>query len=66
MIFSRQENGDDPEHVFEIEDFTTVSDWEVFIARVEEAYQNWGICGPRPSLGNGEWKEDSVLIEYSG
>lgn len=34
-------DGQNPEEVFEITDFTTASDWERFIARIEEVVHEW-------------------------
>uniref|UniRef100_A0A8C1CXJ1 RAB3 GTPase activating protein subunit 1 n=1 Tax=Cyprinus carpio TaxID=7962 RepID=A0A8C1CXJ1_CYPCA len=38
----------DPEsEVFEITDFTTASEWERFISRVEEVLNDWKLIGSR-------------------
>uniref|UniRef100_A0A4W6EGH0 RAB3 GTPase activating protein subunit 1 n=1 Tax=Lates calcarifer TaxID=8187 RepID=A0A4W6EGH0_LATCA len=39
----------DPEsEVFEITDFTTASEWERFVSRVEEVLNDWKLIGKSP------------------
>lgn len=54
-------------------DFTTVSEWEVFIARLEEIMHEWKlshakIAGPLKSgdFLNCEWHETSEKINFAG
>ncbi|XP_047740524.1 rab3 GTPase-activating protein catalytic subunit isoform X2 [Hyalella azteca] len=65
---------DGDEEVFEIVDFTTASEWEVFTAAVEEAIQGWGLAGggrsipPPPSSSvsaSSQWREQKQIINYS-
>ncbi|CAF4735471.1 unnamed protein product, partial [Rotaria magnacalcarata] len=37
------------EDIFEIVDYTTASDWERFIARIEEILSDWKLNGPEIS-----------------
>ncbi|XP_040922948.1 rab3 GTPase-activating protein catalytic subunit isoform X3 [Toxotes jaculatrix] len=64
----------DPEsEVFEITDFTTASEWERFVSRVEEVLNDWKLIGNstgRLSVEKGEytsgtWKEKSQDINFA-
>uniref|UniRef100_A0A4W6ELK6 Rab3 GTPase-activating protein catalytic subunit n=1 Tax=Lates calcarifer TaxID=8187 RepID=A0A4W6ELK6_LATCA len=64
----------DPEsEVFEITDFTTASEWERFVSRVEEVLNDWKLIGKSPgklSLEKGEyttgtWGEKSQDINFA-
>ncbi|XP_051566571.1 rab3 GTPase-activating protein catalytic subunit isoform X2 [Myxocyprinus asiaticus] len=63
----------DPEsEVFEITDFTTASEWERFISRVEEVLNDWKLIGCRvgkpPQKGeftSGSWEETSQEINFA-
>ncbi|XP_065108539.1 rab3 GTPase-activating protein catalytic subunit isoform X1 [Paramisgurnus dabryanus] len=63
----------DPEcEVFEITDFTTASEWERFISRVEEVLNDWKLIGSRvgkhPEKGeytSGTWEETSQEINFA-
>nr|XP_006816405.1 PREDICTED: rab3 GTPase-activating protein catalytic subunit-like [Saccoglossus kowalevskii] len=58
--------------VFEITDFTTASDWERFIARLEEVMHDWKLptLKRNPPVKKGEytigsWKEKSANVRYA-
>uniref|UniRef100_A0A8C9YBA7 Rab3 GTPase-activating protein catalytic subunit n=1 Tax=Sander lucioperca TaxID=283035 RepID=A0A8C9YBA7_SANLU len=60
----------DPEsEVFEITDFTTASDWERFVSRVEEVLNDWKLIGNSSRhLGeytSGTWEEKSQDINFA-
>lgn len=63
----------DPEsEVFEITDFTTASEWERFVSRVEEVLNDWkligGTAGKPPQKGeytSGTWEEKSRDINFA-
>ncbi|XP_039643316.1 rab3 GTPase-activating protein catalytic subunit isoform X2 [Perca fluviatilis] len=64
----------DPEsEVFEITDFTTASDWERFVSRVEEVLNEWKLIGNSsgnltPEKGeytSGTWEEKSQDIHFA-
>ncbi|KAM6898865.1 rab3 GTPase-activating protein catalytic subunit isoform 1-T2 [Lycodopsis pacificus] len=64
----------DPEsEVFEITDFTTASEWERFVSRVEEVLNDWKLIGncagnPTPEKGeftSGTWGEKSQDIQFA-
>ncbi|XP_071768528.1 rab3 GTPase-activating protein catalytic subunit [Centroberyx gerrardi] len=64
----------DPEsEVFEITDFTTASEWERFVSRVEEVLNDWKLIGSSvgklsPEKGeytSGSWEEKSQDINFA-
>uniref|UniRef100_A0A0B7ASM6 Rab3 GTPase-activating protein catalytic subunit n=1 Tax=Arion vulgaris TaxID=1028688 RepID=A0A0B7ASM6_9EUPU len=62
---------EDEADVFEITDFTTASDWERFIARLEEILHEWKLVNrdPRPpalkdQYANGVWAEKSEEVLF--
>ncbi|KAL7866119.1 hypothetical protein SRHO_G00113660 [Serrasalmus rhombeus] len=63
----------DPEsEVFEITDFTTASEWERFVSRVEEVLNDWKLIGSNvgkpPEKGeytSGTWEENSREINFA-
>ncbi|XP_043930878.1 rab3 GTPase-activating protein catalytic subunit isoform X2 [Protopterus annectens] len=63
----------DPEsEVFEITDFTTSSEWERFISKVEEVLNEWKLIGSTSSkpvekgiYNSGEWEEKSTEISFA-
>uniref|UniRef100_A0AAR2K619 Rab3 GTPase-activating protein catalytic subunit n=1 Tax=Pygocentrus nattereri TaxID=42514 RepID=A0AAR2K619_PYGNA len=63
----------DPESdVFEITDFTTASEWERFVSRVEEVLNDWKLIGSNvgkpPEKGeytSGTWEENSREINFA-
>ncbi|KAL2081252.1 hypothetical protein ACEWY4_023105 [Coilia grayii] len=63
----------DPEsEVFEITDFTTASEWERFVSRVEEVLNDWKLIGSSvgkpPEKGdytNGTWEEKNQEINFA-
>ncbi|XP_041940656.1 rab3 GTPase-activating protein catalytic subunit isoform X1 [Alosa sapidissima] len=63
----------DPEsEVFEITDFTTASEWERFVSRVEEVLNDWkligSVAGKPPEKGDytsGTWEEKSQEINFA-
>ncbi|XP_012682028.1 rab3 GTPase-activating protein catalytic subunit isoform X2 [Clupea harengus] len=63
----------DPEsEVFEITDFTTASEWERFVSRVEEVLNDWKLIGSsggkHPEKGdytNGTWEEKNQEINFA-
>uniref|UniRef100_A0A8B9KJQ6 Rab3 GTPase-activating protein catalytic subunit n=1 Tax=Astyanax mexicanus TaxID=7994 RepID=A0A8B9KJQ6_ASTMX len=63
----------DPEsEVFEITDFTTASEWERFVSRVEEVLNDWKLIGSNvgrpPEKGEyttGTWEEKSKEINFA-
>ncbi|XP_056322006.1 rab3 GTPase-activating protein catalytic subunit [Danio aesculapii] len=63
----------DPEsEVFEITDFTTASEWERFITRVEEVLNDWKLIGCRVGkplekgeYTSGTWEENSQEISFA-
>ncbi|XP_060785256.1 rab3 GTPase-activating protein catalytic subunit isoform X2 [Neoarius graeffei] len=63
----------DPEsEVFEITDFTTASEWERFVSRVEETLNDWKLIGSNvgkpPEKGEyttGTWEEKSREINFA-
>lgn len=63
---------DDDAEVFEITDFTTASDWERFISRVEEIFHEWKLvsCLPKPpatkgAYTNGTWEEKTEELAFA-
>jgi hypothetical protein len=61
------------EEVFEIVDFTSASEWEVFTSRLEEILFSWQLSLKDKEeettvfLGlNGEWKSSSEDISFAG
>ncbi|CAF0919567.1 unnamed protein product [Rotaria sp. Silwood1] len=57
------------EDIFEIVDYTTASDWERFIARIEEILSEWKLNGPEISntevdFADGEWIENTEALEF--
>ncbi|GAV09841.1 hypothetical protein RvY_19316 [Ramazzottius varieornatus] len=63
------ESIEDPNEVFEITDFTTASDWERLIARLEDVINEWKLprLVPETKLSKGsfvtnKWKEYSTDI----
>lgn len=66
---SRSSSVVDEEEVFEITDFTTVSDWERFIAQITEAVTDWQLTCvenykplQRHELTTGKWEQTSREI----
>ncbi|XP_042620408.1 rab3 GTPase-activating protein catalytic subunit-like [Cyprinus carpio] len=63
----------DPEsEVFEITDFTTASEWERFISRVEEVLNDWKLIGSRVrkplqkgEITSGSWEEHTQEINFA-
>ncbi|XP_062861672.1 rab3 GTPase-activating protein catalytic subunit [Trichomycterus rosablanca] len=63
----------DPEcEVFEITDFTTASEWERFVSRVEETLNDWKLIGSNvgkpPEKGEyttGTWEDESREINFA-
>uniref|UniRef100_A0A8C4SEX9 Rab3 GTPase-activating protein catalytic subunit n=1 Tax=Erpetoichthys calabaricus TaxID=27687 RepID=A0A8C4SEX9_ERPCA len=63
----------DPESdVFEITDFTTASEWERFISRVEEVLNEWKLIGTtvnkkieKGEYTSGTWEEKTVEISFA-
>ena len=60
--------------VFEITDFTTASDWERFVSKLEEVLHEWKLVSPPPSaappllkdaLSKGEWTETMERIQFA-
>ena len=60
--------------VFEITDFTTASDWERFVSKLEEVLHEWKLVSPPPStlpplpkgiLSKGEWTEEQDRIQFA-
>ncbi|XP_014676011.1 PREDICTED: rab3 GTPase-activating protein catalytic subunit-like, partial [Priapulus caudatus] len=58
--------------VFEITDFTTASDWERFIARLEEVIHEWKLTNQpvkphlqRDEIANGTWDEISESASFA-
>lgn len=52
-------------------DFTTASEWEVFIARIEEVLQQWKLhqnrfCNPKEKLCNVSWNTLTENICFAG
>lgn len=63
---------EDEADVFEITDFTTASEWERFIARLEEILHEWKLvnCEPRPvalkdQYATGTWAEKSEEVLFA-
>ncbi|XP_062600840.1 rab3 GTPase-activating protein catalytic subunit-like [Saccostrea cucullata] len=63
---------DEDADVFEITDFTTASDWERFVARLEEVLHEWKLVNhsplppaPRGSLTTGKWRERTEPISFA-
>ncbi|KAK2815400.1 hypothetical protein Q5P01_025867 [Channa striata] len=64
----------DPEsEVFEITDFTTASEWERFVSRVEEVLNDWKLIGTsarnvsleKGAYTSGTWEEKSQDIHFA-
>lgn len=62
----------DDQEVFEIVDFTTASEWECFIAAVEEAIHEWRLSGERQllplskgQLATAKWSERTVTVKFA-
>ncbi|XP_028847857.1 rab3 GTPase-activating protein catalytic subunit isoform X2 [Denticeps clupeoides] len=63
----------DPEsEVFEITDFTTASEWERFVSRVEEVLNDWKLVGQdsknplqKGEFNSGVWEEKSQEISFA-
>jgi hypothetical protein len=51
------EDSEDHE-IFDINDFTTASDWERFIVRIEELINEWKLNSSNSDISN--FKEDNV------
>ena len=60
--------------VFEITDFTTASDWERFMSKLEEVLHEWRLVSPPPStipplakdvLSKGVWDEKEDHLQFS-
>ena len=60
--------------VFEITDFTTASDWERFVSKLEEVLHEWKLLASPPSaipplnkdaLSKGEWTERLERIQFA-
>lgn len=54
-------------------DFTTASEWEIFIARLEEIIHEWKLpqvkCGPpllKDQFCRGEWEKKSEKLMFAG
>ncbi|XP_039258100.2 rab3 GTPase-activating protein catalytic subunit-like [Styela clava] len=69
---SRSNSMEEDEEVFEITDFTNVSDWEKFIAQISEAISDWQLTcieHVRPLKKNeltlGSWEQVSREIRFS-
>nr|XP_049583642.1 rab3 GTPase-activating protein catalytic subunit isoform X6 [Syngnathus scovelli] len=65
------ENTKSESEVFEITDFTTASEWERFVSRVEEVLNEWNLTGnstgmsPKKSnYSSGTWEENSQEINF--
>ncbi|KAM9802168.1 rab3 GTPase-activating protein catalytic subunit isoform X5 [Syngnathus typhle] len=65
------ENTKSESEVFEITDFTTASEWERFVSRVEEVLNEWKLTGnstrmsPKKSnYSSGTWEENSQEINF--
>ncbi|XP_052237519.1 rab3 GTPase-activating protein catalytic subunit-like isoform X2 [Dreissena polymorpha] len=63
---------DDEGDVFEITDFTTASDWERFISRVEEILHEWKLVtstpkppAPKGGYTTGNWEERTELLSFA-
>ncbi|XP_052673604.1 rab3 GTPase-activating protein catalytic subunit-like isoform X1 [Crassostrea angulata] len=63
---------DEDADVFEITDFTTASDWERYVARLEEVLHEWKLVNsnplppaPRGSLSTGKWHEKKESISFA-
>ncbi|XP_053386615.1 rab3 GTPase-activating protein catalytic subunit-like [Mercenaria mercenaria] len=63
---------DDDAEVFEITDFTTASEWERFISRVEEILHEWKLVSSPPRLPapkgaytNGTWEEKTEELTFA-
>lgn len=61
------------QEVFDIVDFTTASEWECFIAAVEEAIHEWSLSGEgqlspltKGQLATAKWSERSVVVKFAG
>ncbi|UJR36425.1 hypothetical protein I4U23_029148 [Adineta vaga] len=62
-------NVNEEEDIFEIVDYTTASDWERFIARIEEILSEWKLNGPEISnneidFADGKWIEHDEAVEF--
>ncbi|XP_041356173.1 rab3 GTPase-activating protein catalytic subunit-like [Gigantopelta aegis] len=63
---------DEDSDVFEITDFTTASEWERFIARLEEILHEWKLANrpplqpaPKDEYTNGTWDERTDAIDFA-
>ncbi|XP_052812233.1 rab3 GTPase-activating protein catalytic subunit-like isoform X2 [Mya arenaria] len=63
---------DDDGDVFEITDFTTASEWERFISRVEEILHEWKLVtstpkspAPKGSYTTGAWEEKTSSLKFA-
>lgn len=61
------------QEVFDIVDFTTASEWECFIAAVEEAIHEWRLSGEgqlspltKGQLATAKWSERNVIVKFAG
>ncbi len=65
------------QETFDIEDFTAASEWEKFVANLEEAIREWGMAGKRgdeeeqeeEEEGGGEekvWRQDKKAASFMG
>lgn len=58
--------------MFEIVDFTSASEWEVFTSKLEEVLLSWQLSlkdkeeVPCPVNVNGTWKSESADINFAG
>uniref|UniRef100_A0A3B3CJN1 Rab3 GTPase-activating protein catalytic subunit n=1 Tax=Oryzias melastigma TaxID=30732 RepID=A0A3B3CJN1_ORYME len=51
--------------VFEITDFTTASEWERFVSRVEEVLNDWKLTESSGDFTTGSWEEESKEIHFA-
>ncbi|XP_074642793.1 rab3 GTPase-activating protein catalytic subunit-like isoform X2 [Tubulanus polymorphus] len=68
----RNNMADEDAEVFEITDFTTASEWERFIAQIEEVIHEWKVANAttlpplKPGeLANGDWQEKTEQICFA-
>ncbi|XP_035661424.1 rab3 GTPase-activating protein catalytic subunit-like isoform X2 [Branchiostoma floridae] len=66
------EGGEEESEVFEITDFTTASEWERFVARIEEVINEWKLANLAPGppllkgeLSTGEWEDRSEVVTFA-
>ena len=60
-VEGKEEIGESANEVFEIEDFTCPSQWEKFVARLEQIFREWGLHTSGSANSSGEKSPENLL-----